>query len=153
MTSYKTWIEIMRDLNLDVSDSQLYLKDPGLVAATGEAIYDDDIALKLDVGAALVVGNVIIDVSAIEIDDDDELYKICLQGSLTDDFSENIVDLAILELGAKEVLGGDTDSETGRYLLPFRNEQNGVVYPYLRIYTVVSGTVTSGINFSARLGK
>ena len=82
------------------------------------------------------------------------MYKIALQGSDNSDFSTgDEEDLAILELGAAEVLGGDQDSETGRYIIPFRNERNGTKYRYVRIYTTVSGTVATGINFVAWLGK
>jgi hypothetical protein len=62
-------------------------------------------------------------------------------------------DLAVLILGAAEVIGGDVDSSTGRYQVPFRNERNGTKYRYLRVYTDVSGTIATGINFTAYLGK
>jgi len=40
----------------------------------------------------------------------------------------------------------------GRYILPFENEKNGEVYPYVRIRHSISGT-TPSINYTARLEK
>ena len=133
-------------------DTDFILKDAGLVAADA-AGQVDSAAQIANVGAGLVEGRLLVDVSAIEIADNDELYKIKLQGSSKSDFADTIEDLAILELGANEVLGGDQDSTTGRYIVPFRNERNGTVYPYVRIYTDVNGTIATGINFSAYLTK
>ena len=128
------------------------LKDAGLVAssATGQV---DSSAKIVDLGAGLVEGKLVIDVTAIEIASDDELYQITLQGSLKSDFADTIEDLAIIELGAAEVLGGDQDSTTGRYEIPFKTERNGIVYRYVRAYCVVAGTVSTGINYKAYLAK
>jgi hypothetical protein len=54
-----------------------------------------------------------------------------------------------MQIGALEVTDGDQDGATGRFILPVRNELNGVYYPYLRLYTVVAGAVAAGINYSA----
>lgn len=131
----------------------MLLKDAGLVAADAAGTVDSS-AKVINLGEDLAEGNMYVDVSAIEIASDDELYKIILQGSDNSDFSTgNEVDLAVLELGAQEVIGGDVDSTTGRYVVPFRNERGGTVYPYVRLYTDVDGTITTGINFKAWLGK
>jgi len=133
-------------------DNEHILKDAGLVAADAAGqVGGSNVIVNL--GAGLVAGHLIVDVSAIEIASNDELYKISLQGSSKSDFADTYEDLAILELGAAEVLGGDQDSEAGRYTVPFRTERNGTVYPYVRIYTDVSGTIATGINFSAYLSK
>ena len=107
----------------------------------------------IDLGTGLVEGHLVVDVTAIEIADNDENYKISLQGSSKSDFADTIEDLAILELGALETLGGDVDSTTGRYLVPFRTERNGTIYQYVRVYGNVSGTIATGINYSAYLSK
>jgi hypothetical protein len=136
-------------------DENLILKDAGLVAADAAGTVDSE-AKVIDLGSAtaLVEGKMIVDVTAIEIASNDEVYKISLQGSDNSDFSTgDEVDLAILELGALEVIGGDQDSTIGRYIVPFRNEKNGTTYRYVRIYTDVAGTIATGINFSAYLGK
>ena len=68
-------------------------------------------------------------------------------------FASTIEEVAVIELGANEVLRGDQDSTTGRYILPVRNEINGTVYRYARVYTVVAGTIATGINYKAFLAK
>ncbi len=126
------------------------LKDAGLVAAdaSGQVGGSDVI---VDLGEGLVKGHIVVDVSAIEIDSDDEVYKISLQGSSSATFASDITDLATVELGANEVIGGDVDSTAGRYRVPFRTEKNGTIYRYARVYCDVAGTVATGINYSARL--
>lgn len=137
-----------------IFDAQLELKDAGLVASSAAA--QVDAANKIiDLGAGEVHGDMFIDVSAIEIASNNELYEICLEGSSSATFASTIVTLARLHLGAHQVLtgGNDTDSTTGRYVVPFRTEQNGTVYRYVRAYTVVSGTVATGINYTALLTR
>jgi hypothetical protein len=108
----------------------------------------------IDVGAGLIEANCVVDVTAIEIASNDELYTLAVQGSSDSDFTSTVECLAILELGAKEVLNySDVDSTTGRYNLPVRNERNGTTYQYLRLLCDVAGTVSTGITFSARLQK
>ena len=133
-------------------DSTMILKDAGLVAASAAGTVASA-AKIVNVGGGLVEGLLVVDVSAIEVDAT-ELYSIALQGSDVADFStgdEVIVELAVLNLGANEVIGGNADSSTGRYTVPFRNEYNGTIYPYVRLYTTVSGTVATGINFKAHI--
>jgi hypothetical protein len=111
-------------------------------------------ATIIDVGAGLLEANAVIDVTAIEIASNDELYTLTVQGSTSSTFASVVQDLAILELGALEVLNfGDVDSTIGRYILPVRNERDGVTYQYLRLICDVTGDVTTGITFSAYLGK
>ena len=133
-------------------DTEHILKDMGLIAADAAGQVDSSDVI-VDLGDGLVEGNMIVDCAAIELDNDDENYKICLQGSSKSDFADTIEDLAILELGTLETLGGDVDSTTGRYIVPFRTERNGTIYRYVREYCDVSGTIATGINFSAYLGK
>ena len=131
-----------------IFDSNLELKDAGLVAA--DAAWQVAAAnLILDVGDGLVEGDVVIDVSAIEIASNDEVYELVIQVSSKSDFADTFESVANLPLGAKEGLLGDVDSLIGRYILPFRNEVNGTVYRYLRGYTDVTGTIATGINFTA----
>ncbi|MFC1505203.1 hypothetical protein ACFL5W_01670 [Thermodesulfobacteriota bacterium] len=133
-------------------DTEHILKDAGLVAADAAGQVDSSNVI-VDLGEGLVEGHLTIDVTAIEIADNDEVYKISLQGSSKSDFADTFEDLAILELGANEVLGGDQDSTVGRYQVPFRTERNGTIYPYVRVYCDVSGTIATGINYSAYIGK
>ena len=56
-----------------------------------------------------------------------------------------------LRLGAAEVQTTDcnADNATGRYIVPFTNEFNGTNFRYLRLYTIVTGTIATGINYKA----
>lgn len=141
-------------------DSLLQFKDAGLVASSAAAEVDSS-AQILDLGSGIVHGDVVIDVTALEIASNDELFDIVVQLSPDSDFGTagNIIDVASLTLGAKEAMRTDSDRDSviGRYLLGFRNEASlaGVptVFRYARIYTVVAGTIATGINFSAYLAK
>lgn len=133
-------------------DSDLEFKDAGLVAASAAATVDGA-AKIVDVGTGLFRGCMFFDVSALEIASNDELYDIVIQGSSDSDFGTdtNIVELAAINLSAAEVKRTDCnkDDSTGRFKLYFDNENDGSYYRYLRIYTVVAGTVATGINYSA----
>lgn len=133
-----------------VFDSALEMKDAGLVAADAAAQVDSA-AKIVDLGESRMDGTLIVDVTAIEIASNDERYDICFQVSDSASFASGIVEVAVLSLGAHEVLSGDTDSTTGRYELKVHNEVNGTIYRYARVYTDVTGTIATGINFSAYL--
>lgn len=127
-------------------DDQLNLKDAGLIASTttGTTI--------IDLGAGIVDGFLVLDVSAVEVADGSEIYLICLEGSNVAAMSSGSVTLAQIEMG-NATAPADADTSTGRFAIPFRNEQNGTVYRYVRIYTEVAGTVATGINFAAFIAK
>jgi hypothetical protein len=38
-------------------------------------------------------------------------------------------------------------------VIPFRNEEGGTIFRYIRLSTLVAGTIASGINFTAFVGK
>jgi hypothetical protein len=133
-------------------DNTHIMKDAGLVAADAAGTVSA-VAKIVSLGAGIVEGKLIVDVTAIEIASNTEVYKITLQGSSSATFASAIVDLAEITLGAAEVIGGDQDSEAGRYEVPFRTERNGTVWPYVRVYTDVAGDIATGINFSAYLSK
>jgi len=135
-----------------VFDANLEFKDAGLVAASAAATVDGS-AKVVDVGTGLFKGCMIIDVSALEIADNDEIYDIVVQGSTVAAFATAtaITELAAINLSAAEVKRTDCnkDDSTGRYKVYFDNENGGTYYRYLRVYTVVGGTIATGINYSA----
>ena len=134
-------------------DADLEFKDAGLVAASAAATVDSAAAV-IDVGTGLFKGCMIIDVTALDIDGDNEIYDIIVQGSTVAAFATagSIVELAALNLSAKEVKRSDSDKDdaVGRYKIYFDNENNGTEYRYLRVYTVCAGGgISTGINYSA----
>lgn len=127
-------------------DDSLSLKDAGLVATTTTE------STILDLGSGLVDGYLVLDVSAVEVGDGNEIYLACLEGSNVAAMTSGSVCLAQLEMGNASA-PADADTSTGRFVIPFRNEQNGTLYRYVRIYTEVAGTVATGINFAAFIAK
>lgn len=133
-------------------DVDLVLKAAGLIATSAA------VATIVDLGAGLINhGEIVIDVTDLEIASNDEAYTIVPQFSPDSDFgtAANIQDGPGLHLGAKETKATDCDKDdvVGRYILPFRNEFYGTVFRYMRLYTVVAGTIATGINYSAYIGK
>lgn len=137
-------------------DVELQLKDAGLVASSAAATVASA-AKVLDLGAGFVKGNIVLEVTALEIASNDEIYDIVAQLSSDSDFgtAANIVERCALNLSAKEVKRTDCDRDdtTGRFILPFDNEVAGTIYRYMRLYTIVGGSIASGINYSAYLAR
>lgn len=133
-------------------DAATVLKDAGLVAATGNATVNS-VAQILDVGEGAMLGQVVLDVTAIETASTDESFTVILQGSNSASFASGIVNLASIQFGALAVLLGTPSAApaVGRYEMGFSNVQGYTIYRYLRIRIVVSGTIATGINFSAWL--
>lgn len=138
-------------------DALLEFKDSGGVVASGAATVDSA-AKVVDVGTGFFQGNLVIDVTAIEVATGDELYTISVEGSNDPGFSSGVeVELASLRLGDSSLTGSDTDNIAGRYVLPFNNRAgisttypDGTCWRYLRVYTTVAGTIdTTGIVYSA----
>ena len=118
-------------------DSSLLLKAAGLVATTTTE------STILNLGYGLVDGYLVLDVSACEVASTDEIYLICLEGSTVAAMTSASVTLAQIEMG-NATAPADADTTTGRFVVPFRNEQNGVLFPYVRIYTEVARAIKGG---------
>ena len=138
-------------------DAALLLKAAAAVGSTANG------TLELDVGAGLLDALMVIDVTTLEIDSSDESYEVVLQGSTVAGFgtAAAIAPLASMTIcdkastrGAAGVLANGTDDVIGRYVVPFRNERNGTLYRYLRIKTIVVGSIGgAGITYSAWVAK
>jgi ABC-type enterochelin transport system permease subunit len=135
-------------------DATLQLKDAGLVAASAAAQVASAAAV-LDVGASPFLGVVVIDVTAIEVDSSDEVYELFLEGSNSSTFAGTAAQvLGSIKLGhATPLASGLQTSTVGRYELLFVNVQADTVYRYLRMYTKVAGTIATGINYKAFVGR
>ena len=129
-------------------DANLQFKDAGLVAADAAAQVGGSNKI-VDLGTGHFVGSMTVDVSAIETASSDERYDIIVQLSNSATFSSGIVDAACLILAHATPAPGDTTAATGRYTLLFHNEWNGTWYRYARVFTDVTGTVATGINYTA----
>lgn len=128
-------------------DDDLSLKSAGLVGSTTTE------STILNLGSGLVDGHLVLDVSAVEVASTDEIYLIVLEGSTVEGMASGSVSLATIEMG-NATAPADADTGTGRFAVPFRNEQNGTIYPFVRIYTEVAGTIDSGgINYAAFIAK
>jgi hypothetical protein len=134
-------------------DAATLLKDAGAVTSSAAGTVGGAAAVW-NAGSAFVEGVLNVDITeAPDIDANNEAYTIVVQGATAAAFTTP-VQLAALSLGAAEtVLGAGIDTAVGRYQVRFQNEQNGVIYPYIRVYTVVAGTVVAGLNFIAWVGK
>ena len=127
-------------------DTALSLKSAGLLAASTDGTI-------LDLGAGLVDGYLVIDLTACEIASGDERYTVSLEGSNVAAMSSGSVCLAKKVFGNLVVPMDAALSASGRYVVPFRNEENGETFRYVRLSTLVAGTIATGINFSAFIAK
>ena len=130
-----------------VYDSDLEMKAAGLVGAS----VDGDI---LDLGTGIVDGFLVLDVSAVEVATGDEIYTISVEGSNVAAMSSGSVCLAKKVFGNLVVPMDAALSAAGRYVVPFRNEEGGTIFQYVRLSTLVAGTIDSGgINFAGFIAK
>lgn len=139
-------------------DDDLELKDAYAVTTSAAATVGGA-ARVIDLGTGLVEGDIIIDISAIEVNSDDERYSIIAQVSSTSNFASDVYGLLGIVVGSAgtgmhDNIPGDKDLVAGRYRLPFTNEvTDGVTKRYLRLWTQVAGTVVTGINYTAYLAR
>jgi len=133
--------------NQFVYDESLVLKAAGLVATTANG------STILDLGAGLVDAYFVLDLSACEIATGDEIYTVNLEASNVAAMDSGSVCLARKTFGNLVVPMDAALSASGRYVVPFRNEEAGTIYRYVRIQTTVAGTIATGINFVAWIAK
>jgi hypothetical protein len=126
-------------------DHSLLLKAAGLVAASADGTI-------LDLGEGLFDGFLVLDVTAIEVAGGDEIYTVSVEGSSVAAMTSLSVCLAKKVLG-NLVVPMDNATGVGRFVVPFRNEDNGVLKRYVRLSTLVAGAIATGINFTAFLAK
>src|SRR3990167_2966914 len=127
-------------------DDALEMKAAVLLAASA----DGDI---LDLGAGLVDGFLVIDMSACEVATGNEIYTVSLEGSTVAAMTSVSVCLAKKVFGNLVVPMDAALSSAGRYVIPFRNEEGGSTFRYVRLSTLIAGTIATGINFSAFITK
>lgn len=132
-------------------DAALLLKAAALVASSANG------TLTVDLGSGFVCGDMVIDVTAIEVDSNDESYQIILEGSPDAAFTAGtlatLAQIVVGEATASAMAPQGFNDGVGRFVVPFRNERNGTLYRYTRVRTVVAGTIATGINYSAFIAK
>jgi hypothetical protein len=127
-------------------DNSLLAKAAGLVAASADSTI-------LDLGDGIFDGFLVIDMSACEIASGDEIYTVSVEGSNVAAMTSGSVCLGKKVFGNLVVPMDAALSAAGRYVIPFRNEEGGTIFRYVRVSTLVAGTIATGINFSAFLAK
>ena len=138
-----------RDYTFDVD---LRLKDAGVIGSSAAAQVGGSNKI-IDLGDGRFDGRVFLNVTALEVASGDENYRIHIQLSSESGFASDIVEAASLELGDATTLIGDIDSILGEYELGFTNEVAGVTRQFVRAYTEVTGTVATGIGYTANIAK
>lgn len=136
-----------------VFDAATELKDAGLVAASAAAQVDGADKIIDFGGAIMTEGDLVVDVTAIEVASGDEKYEIEWQLSSSATFASGVVTAAVIKLGDSSVTGSSADSAAGRYVQAVSNEHGGTQYRYARIYTRIAGAIATGINYTAFLTK
>lgn len=127
-------------------DTALVAKTAGLLAASADGTI-------IDLGDGLVDGFLVIDLTACEIASGNEIYTVSLEGSDAAAMDSGSVCLAKKVFGNLVVPMDAALSASGRYVVPFRNEEGGETFRYVRLSTLIAGTIATGINFSAFLAK
>lgn len=114
----------------------LYPYDANLSLHDGTAKTSDGAGsvAYFDVGAAARFPAVaVVNVTAIDATSSDETYDVIIQGCTATNFS------TVQQLGSMAITRGDT----GRFTILFDNDQDGVIYQYIRVYFDVGGTTPS----------
>lgn len=127
-------------------DNSLLLKAAGLVAASADGSI-------LDLGAGFVEGYLVVDMTACEIASGDERYTVSLEGSNVAAMDSGSVCLAKKVFGNLVVPMDAALSASDRYIIPFCNAEGGTTFRYVRLSTLVAGTIATGINFLAFIAK
>lgn len=107
----------------------------------------------LDLGEGLVDGFLVLDVSAVEVASGNEIYTVSLEGSTVAAMTSTSVCLAKKVFGNLVVPMDAALSAAGRYVVPFRNEEGGTLYRYVRLSTLIAGTIDTGISFLGFIAK
>jgi hypothetical protein len=137
-------------------DANLILKPSGTLTASSSLQATGGAAGTIvDLGAGFVEGTLIFDVTAMTVTAGLG-YEFVVTGTESDatlGTDTNIEDLCmspmIGDVAARRTDANKADDAVGRYIVPFRNEKNGRIFRYIRLYTVLTGS--GSITYSARL--
>lgn len=141
-------------------DGGTQLKDAGLVAATAAGTVSGS-AAYVDLGAANAYARfaVVVDWTACEVASGDELYNMCVEGGTSSAFS-TVYRLSQRLLGDSTVNGQPVDTAASGRIVMFcdnvattsaTDPGSQIACQYVRIRAVISGTIATGINYTAYL--
>jgi hypothetical protein len=136
-----------------IFDAATEMKDAGLVASSAAAQVDAADKILDFGGAVMTEGDLVIDITAIEVASGDEKYEIEWQLSSSATFASAVNTASVIKVGDSSVTGSSADTGVGRYVRGVSNEFGGTVFRYARLYTRIAGTIATGINYTAFLTK
>lgn len=145
-------------LNSFTVDTGFMLQDAGLIT-TSQAGEVGSVAVEIDFsldGSAkmptpLFRGNIVHDVTAIEVDSSNEVCGLEWQLSNTAGFGSGVFIQSVYRVGDTAVTFESADTTLGRKMRPVTNEMNGVTYRYGRLYSRIAGTIGTGFNVTSYL--
>lgn len=133
-------------------DANLKLANVGAAITASAEGKIGSTAKILDVGLARVDARAVIDVSALNVSAAANKYTFSIQGSNSATFATIGANLGQMVIGHKTATGNAAANTVGRYEVQFTNEQDGVLYRYIRLYTTIAGSPVS-ITFTANVAK
>jgi len=133
-------------------DMLLRLKTAGALKVNTATLQVDGSDGIINIGEGRVEAVIFINATAVEIATGDEKYTITPVYSNDPTFASGIVTGPAISLGIA-TSPADVDLIEGQYEFPMTNVVNGVSYGYMKLALVVAGTLATGIDFAAFLGK
>lgn len=128
--------------------------DESLKLRASAALIESGDGTILDLGPGLFDGFLVLDVASVEIATGNEEYAISLEGSTVAAMTSTSECIGKAHFGKLVVPQDANRTAAGRYVIPVRNEVNGTLLRYVRISSVVAGTIdTTGMVFGAFLAK
>ena len=123
-------------------DIDLYVHDGTALTASASGTVDSA-AVVIDLGSGFVDADLILDVSALDVDDGDENVLVQIMMSDTEIATEKYCQTQF-QIGDSAAIAGDVDRTTGRYVIPFNNLiEDGTNKRYMHLYFTLAGTFTA----------
>jgi hypothetical protein len=160
-----------------IYDAGLVLKTAGTVVTSGMATKWDGVAgartanvVTIDVGTGWTQGAFVVQLARTTLRNgavvgtgaSGQSFMIELRGGTTKAFIREVPLAAIRVAMSSEMMTrwkmttgnpATLASTSHEYILPFTNEYDGTIYPYLRCYHTIMGTWATGINYTAWISK
>jgi hypothetical protein len=123
-------------------DIDLYVHDGTALTASASGTVDSA-AVVLDLGSGFVDADLILDVSALDVDTGNESVIVQIMLSDTEIATEKYCQTQF-QIGDAAAIPGDVDRTTGRYIIPFNNIiESGLCKRFMHLYFTIAGTVAA----------